>query len=76
MRGAATPRTPRLKRKDTLHAYRVAANATDYREAGHLHKCRPENKVIGSNRDCIAFSLCRLDFQRVVRLDRDIRNPQ
>ena len=22
-------RTPRLKRKDTLHAYRVAANATD-----------------------------------------------
>ena len=29
MRGAAAPRTPRLKRKDTLHAYRVAANATD-----------------------------------------------
>ena len=29
MRGAAGPRTPRLKRKDTLHAYRVAANATD-----------------------------------------------
>ena len=30
MRGAAAPRTPRLSRKDTLHAYRVAANATDY----------------------------------------------
>ena len=30
MRGAAAPRTPRLKRKDTLHAYRVAANATDF----------------------------------------------
>ena len=29
MRGAASPRTPRLSRKDTLHAYRVAANATD-----------------------------------------------
>ena len=29
LRGAAAPRTPRLKRKDTLHAYRVAANATD-----------------------------------------------
>ena len=29
MRWAAAPRTPRLKRKDTLHAYRVAANATD-----------------------------------------------
>jgi len=30
MRGAAAPRTPRLKRNDTLHAYRVAANATDF----------------------------------------------
>ena len=34
MRGAAAPRTPRLKRKDTLHAYRVAANATDYARFG------------------------------------------
>ena len=29
MRKAAAPRTPRLKGKGTLHAYRVAANATD-----------------------------------------------
>ena len=42
MRGAAALRTPRLKRKDTLHAYRVAANATDSNPnlnmgpAGHL----------------------------------------
>ena len=45
MRGAAAPRTTRLKRNETLHAYRVAANATDlyleYCQAERYFACQP-----------------------------------
>ena len=64
MRGAAAPRTPRLKRKDTLHAYRVAANATDFAK-------NPPGRV-GDMATCLLFSTSGLG-QALERRRRALR---
>ena len=59
MRGAAAPCTPRLKRKDTLHAYRVAAKATDLRiTVGMTRQVHAKNGPLGGLDAHIARAQC------------------